>query len=251
MTSTPSSHNYKNGQNPFVLATKRLIMVPTPTAISLPSYHALFASLHANELFCRTAFGDQLPAANWSKEKTHEVILNDVVRRWGLRGMGDLAVGLRASLENGHTEKGRSLRDSDGELRIFEGDDYNALVRSDEQTLDAITWVGYAGVRDATTTSMPAQTDEDSPLPPWQEMIELRYGLGLDYWGQGLAKEAAEAVMQWAVSERGARRFLAITEKENAQSKRVLNKMGFSLSGTNYWKEPSGVEWERVVEGSV
>ncbi|KAH7169957.1 GNAT domain-containing protein [Dactylonectria macrodidyma] len=251
MTSTRSAQNYGNGQTSFVLLTKRLVIVPTPTAILLPSYHTLFASLHANELFCQTAFGHHLPASNWSKEKTHEVILRDVVQRWGRRGMGDFAVGLRASMENRHAEKGRSLQGSPDELQIFEGADYSALVRSDEQTLDAITWVGYAGVRDATTTSMPARTEKDPVLPPWLEMIELRYGLDQDYWGQGLAKEAAEAVMQWAVSEQGARRFIAETERGNAQSGRVLQKMGFSLSGTDYWKEPSEIEWERVVEHSV
>ncbi|KAH7024093.1 GNAT domain-containing protein [Ilyonectria destructans] len=246
MNTTMASSQILSPHVPFLLLTSRLVIVPTPTAISLPSYCALYASLHANALFCKTAFGHHLLPTNWSKEKTHEMVLKDVVHRWGKRGMGDFAVGLRASMDNGGLDKGRSLG-STQELRIFEGDDYNELVQSDEQTLDPITWIGYAGVRDATTTSMPARTDDDPPLPPWLEMIELRYGLSQDYWGQGLAKEAAEAVMQWATSERGATRFIAETERENSQSGRVLEKMGFSPSGTDYWKEPSELEWARSV----
>jgi RimJ/RimL family protein N-acetyltransferase len=51
--------------------------------------------------------------------------------------------------------------------------------------------------------------------------------------------------MQRAVSERGAKRFIAETERDNVRSGRVLEKLEFRLSGTNYWKEPSEVEWER------
>ena len=53
--------------------------------------------------------------------------------------------------------------------------------------------------------------------------------------------------MRWGVSERGAKRFIAETERENTRSGRVLEKMGFRNSETKYWKEPGEVEWERVV----
>jgi RimJ/RimL family protein N-acetyltransferase len=76
-------------------------------------------------------------------------------------------------------------------------------------------------------------------------MVELRYGVAPCCWGQGVAREAAEAVMQWAATERGVKRFIAETEKENARSGRVLEKMGFKKSGTGYWKDEDEVEWER------
>jgi RimJ/RimL family protein N-acetyltransferase len=41
------------------------------------------------------------------------------------------------------------------------------------------------------------------------------------------------------------KRFIAETEKENARSGRVLEKMGFKKSGTGYWKDEDEVEWER------
>lgn len=55
-------------------------------------------------------------------------------------------------------------------------------------------------------------------------------------WGTGIARIAAKAVMQWAVVERGVRRFIAETERENSRSGRVLEKLGFTISGTDYCK---------------
>jgi RimJ/RimL family protein N-acetyltransferase len=118
--------------------------------------------------------------------------------------------------------------------------------RDYEQYLPSVEWVGYAGVRDATTTSLRVRTASEPQLPPWEDMVEIRYGVAPAYWGRGIARSAAEAVMQWAVAERGVRRFIAETELANARSGSVLKKMGFCLSGTNYFEEPSEVEWERV-----
>ncbi|KAF2183498.1 acyl-CoA N-acyltransferase [Zopfia rhizophila CBS 207.26] len=237
--------------SPFALLTNRLILVPTPTAISLPSYLALYASLHARSSFCEMAFSSHFPATTWSDEQTIKVInTRDIVRCWRKRGMGDFAVGLRVNndgREGVESDTGRILEGPCQEIRIIEGNDVDRLFATEGQSLDAVEWVGYAGVRDATTTSMPAQTADDLPLPPWQEMIELRYGVAPEYWGQGIAREAAEAIMQWAVSERGVRRFIAETENGNTRSGRVLEKMGFKPSGTEYWREPSEVEWERIL----
>jgi RimJ/RimL family protein N-acetyltransferase len=113
------------------------------------------------------------------------------------------------------------------------------------QTFNDIEWLGYAGVRDATTTSLPARDTSDAPLPPWEEMVELRYGVAPAYWGRGVAREAAEAVMEWAVSKRNVKRFIAETERENARSRRLLEKMGVIKSGIGYWKNEDEVEWER------
>jgi RimJ/RimL family protein N-acetyltransferase len=78
-------------------------------------------------------------------------------------------------------------------------------------------------------------------------MIELRYGVASEYWGKGIAREAAEAVMRWASSERGVKRFIAETERANARSGKVLEKLGFTMSGTEYWKDPEEIEWDLVV----
>ncbi|KAH8894451.1 hypothetical protein GQ53DRAFT_744661 [Thozetella sp. PMI_491] len=243
MAPEPSEIRYSS----FALLTNRLLILPTPTAVSLSSYRALYASLHANPSFCEMAFSHHFRAVSWSDAETREVInTRDIERCWTQRGMGDFAVGLRpAAIEK---DNGRALDGPNGDLQIFEGADYERLLANGDGILDTITWVGYAGVRDATTTSMPEQTAADPPLPPWLDMIEVRYGVAPGYWGKGIARAAAEAVMQWAVSERGVTRFIAETERGNARSGRVLEKMGFKLSGTDYWKEPSEVEWERVLK---
>lgn len=226
---------------PFVLVTERLVIVPTPIAIQYDDYVQLYGSLHASEAFCQMAFGPHLLAREWSMEDTRNTIFTrDLERCWKGRGLGDLAVALRSKEDRSDpmcSDSGRRL----------EGDETVAIVESvDYEILKHVEWVGYAGVRDATTTSMPDWEEGDEPLPPWQEMVELRYGVHEKGWGKGVAAEAARAVMQWAVAERGVRRFIAETEKTNTRSGKVLQKMGFRESGTNYWKEPSETEWEKV-----
>lgn len=230
---------------PFVLTTKRLVIVPTPIAIRYASYVQLYGGLHASEDFCQMAFGPHFEARSWSNEETRDVIFTrDLGRCWKVRGMGDFAIAFRTKSDGTELVQRGVGRKLGGEvdLEIIDAADDELL-----KSLDSADWTGYAGVRDATTTSMPDREDGDDPLPPWQEMIELRYGVHADSWGKGVAGEAARAVMQWAANEAGVRRFIAETEKTNTRSGRVLEKMGFRQSGTAYWKEDSEVEWERVV----
>jgi RimJ/RimL family protein N-acetyltransferase len=231
----------------FTLLTPRLILMPTPIAVSAPSYLSLYVRLHANASFCEMGFGSAFPAVAWTKEQARQTIATrDIARCWSKRGMGDFAVGLRKN-EQLDVETGRSFEESGANIRIIEDAEVSQIFSPDYETLHAIEWLGYAGIRDATTTSMPPRTADDPPMPPWQEMVELRYGVAPEHWGKGIAREAAEAVMCWGVSKRRVKRFIAETEKENTRSGRVLEKMGFRKSGTEYWKEPGEVEWERVV----
>lgn len=169
--------------------------------------------------------------------------------------MGDFAVGLRPV-----GERLGSASAGDKSLTFVEGDI--------PEEWD-VSWIGYVGVRDASTTSMPELSPEDkADIPPWQEsrpvsfqsspafscllnsvflVIELRYGLAPTSWGHGYAPEAADAVMQWASAHRGVRRFIAETEKLNVRSGGALKKLGFTESGTSYWGEESQIEWEKVV----
>jgi GNAT superfamily N-acetyltransferase len=226
---------------PFVLVTDHLVIVPTPIAIRYDDYVQLYGGLHASGAFCQMAFGPHFIARNWSVEETREVIFTrDMGRCWKPRGLGDLAVALRTRLDGSEVFPSNSGR----ELKA--GEDVNIVEDVDFAILSGVEWVGYAGVRDATTTSMPDRGEGDEPLPPWEEMVELRYGVHERAWGKGVAGEAARAVMQWAVAEKGVRRFIAETEKTNTRSGKVLQKMGFRESGTNYWKEPSETEWEKV-----
>ncbi|PYI13455.1 hypothetical protein BO99DRAFT_396773 [Aspergillus violaceofuscus CBS 115571] len=227
---------------PFAILTPRLILLPTPLAISSPTYRKLYASLHANPEFCTMGFGAHFPVRQWTDPETREVIeTRDIARCWHGRGMGDCAVGLRAPTLPIPAESASK----DMDITILTGEEFNTLPMGN---LDAIEWVGYAGVRDGTTTSIPPREAGDAPLPPWTEMVEVRYGVAPEHWGRGIAAEAAAAVMRWAVAARGVRRFIAETERPNARSARALEKLGFRRSGTGYWKEPGEVEWELVVE---
>ncbi|PLN86839.1 GNAT domain-domain-containing protein [Aspergillus taichungensis] len=223
----------------FVLLTPRLIIVPTPIAVSLSSYRALYSDLHADVAFCEMAFGHHLPAQRWSDAKTRDVVQQrDIGRCWKPRGMGDFAVGRRMASP---PESDPPMQGDSSDLSIIRGQYLVRLAGPDNVNFENIKWIGYAGVRDATTTSMPAREPGDPLLPSWREMVELRYGFSPEVWGTGVGQEAAKSVMQWAVRERGVLRFIAETERENERSAKVLKKLGFIPSGTNYWKEPKDV----------
>lgn len=61
------------------------------------------------------------------------------------------------------------------------------------------------------------------------EELELGYRLAKQYWGQGLATEAAKAMQQHAFNEMGLTRLISLIEKENIGSVRVALKNGFTL----------------------
>ena len=61
--------------------------------------------------------------------------------------------------------------------------------------------------------------------------IELGYRLARTSWGQGLAAEAAQACLDWALAERP-ERVVAIVDPANTRSVRILNKIGMVKDGT-------------------
>lgn len=193
----------------------------------------MYASLHASADFTSMGFGPEWGTRQWSDAECEEVIrTRDVERSWERREMGDFAVGFLPS-------NGKQKYQIEGELKILSGDACTGFLAGAGE----ITWIGYAGIRDATTTSMPTSERE---LPHWLEMVELRYGVHPEYWGKGYAKVAAEAVLEWGARERAVRRFIAETEKENERSGRVLEKLGFRESigtGTGYWMDEGEKEW--------
>jgi ribosomal-protein-alanine N-acetyltransferase len=61
---------------------------------------------------------------------------------------------------------------------------------------------------------------------------ELHYHLAPDAWGNGLATEAARAVLEWGLDEVGLDRVVAVIHPENQASRRVAEKCGLT-----FWKE--------------
>ena len=56
--------------------------------------------------------------------------------------------------------------------------------------------------------------------------VEVGYTLGRAYWGQGYATEAAAAVRDYALSELGAARLIALIVHGNTASENVARKLG-------------------------
>ena len=62
-------------------------------------------------------------------------------------------------------------------------------------------------------------------------VAEIGYVLSPDYWGKGLAKEAAAVLMNFSFCELGANRVEAKYMKGNENSRRVMEKLGMTFEG--------------------
>ena len=59
--------------------------------------------------------------------------------------------------------------------------------------------------------------------------IELGYRFLPEHWGQGLASEAARAVVQDALPGQGLDRIISLIDPDNAASRRVAEKLGMTV----------------------
>jgi ribosomal-protein-alanine N-acetyltransferase len=66
-------------------------------------------------------------------------------------------------------------------------------------------------------------------------LYEIGYHLRRDFWGEGLATEAAVACREWGFAHLGAARLISLIRPENVASGRVAARNGMTI-----WKE---VEW--------
>jgi RimJ/RimL family protein N-acetyltransferase len=67
--------------------------------------------------------------------------------------------------------------------------------------------------------------------PPRRDAPELGYWLGVPFWGQGYATEAARAVIDHAFADLGYEELEAGARVTNPASRRVLEKCGFQWTG--------------------
>ncbi|MFB6632218.1 GNAT family N-acetyltransferase [Streptomyces sp. NPDC056362] len=63
-------------------------------------------------------------------------------------------------------------------------------------------------------------------LPEVLPAVEIGWRLGRPYWGQGYASEAAHAVLEFALQDRGLDRVIAIAHPGNRASENVMRKLG-------------------------
>lgn len=62
-----------------------------------------------------------------------------------------------------------------------------------------------------------------------QEEIEVAYMLAKEYWGQGLATEAAHAILHYGFEQAGLSRLICVINPANLVSARVAEKIGMTL----------------------
>ena len=78
-------------------------------------------------------------------------------------------------------------------------------------------------------------------LLPWtiegQREVEVAYTIAQEYWGQGLATEAAKAILQYGFKQLHLSRLICLIDPENIASQRVAEKIGMSVE-----KKVSGID---------
>ena len=68
-------------------------------------------------------------------------------------------------------------------------------------------------------------------LRPQGSRSEIGYVLARPFWGQGYMTEAAQALVEWALSQRETYRVWAVCDVENVNSAKVLERVGMRREG--------------------
>ena len=68
--------------------------------------------------------------------------------------------------------------------------------------------------------------------------VELGWRLAREQWGQGLATEGAQAVVDYAFETLGFREIVATTVPANARSRRVMEKLGMTYDSADDFEHP-------------
>ena len=87
-----------------------------------------------------------------------------------------------------------------------------AVERKDDGAL-----LGYCGLRICDDLERPVHGD-----------VEIGWRLREDAWGQGYAREAAEAVLEWAWANLDTKRVVSFTVPANAPSWRLMERLGMA-----------------------
>jgi ribosomal-protein-alanine N-acetyltransferase len=69
-----------------------------------------------------------------------------------------------------------------------------------------------------------------------ERLFEIGYHLPRDFWGQGLATEAAIACRDWAFAHLKADRLISLIRPENLPSRRVAERTGMTVWKEVYWR---------------
>ena len=69
-----------------------------------------------------------------------------------------------------------------------------------------------------------------------ERLYEIGYHLRRDFWGQGLATEAAIACRDWAFAHLNTDRLISLIRPENLPSRRVAERAGMTVSKEVNWR---------------
>lgn len=96
------------------------------------------------------------------------------------------------------------------------------------------TFVGFVGLSLATF---------DAPFTP---AVEIGWRLARPYWGQGLATEAARAVLDHAFGPLALDEIVSFTATTNLRSQRVMQKLGMHHDPADDFDHPALLEGHRL-----
>lgn len=85
-------------------------------------------------------------------------------------------------------------------------------------------------------------------IEPQHQHAELGYWLGVAYWGQGYATEAAREMLRYGFEELGLHRIFATHFKHNAASGRILKKIGMHYEGC---QREHLLKWREFVDSEM
>ncbi len=86
---------------------------------------------------------------------------------------------------------------------------------------------GYWIARDSDTGAFAGRAGLRLIIVDERPEIELGYGFMSDYWGRGIATEAAAAIVRAGFETVGTRNLVCFTTPTNERSRRVMEKLGF------------------------
>lgn len=90
------------------------------------------------------------------------------------------------------------------------------------ESKDAGEFIGFVGLH------------TPSALLPFSPCVEIGWRLAFEYWGKGLASEAARGALGVAFKLLGLEEIVSFTALENRRSRAVMRRLGMSESGTFY-----------------
>jgi RimJ/RimL family protein N-acetyltransferase len=73
---------------------------------------------------------------------------------------------------------------------------------------------------------------------PFTPCVEIGWRLGAEFWGQGLATEGAQAVLQLGFDELKLPEIVALTVPANRRSRRVMEKLGMTCNAADDFEHP-------------